>query len=414
MLPRIRNAFKGGSSRALIVGQLIGQLALLIAIPFLTRLLSPSEMGLYQVGFSLALILQPVATLRQELVIPFGSVDEVRRHRLIGLSSTLGLCFLVIIAGLVAMMLNTPNVAVTAMCTALILGSLGIIYVENAYLIRCGAKRRLALRNLIGGVVAAFLQICAALIFGSAIAIAFALLIGRVVAAGVTVVKVSVPPGSSEVRRARPQRPVSSILSAMIASASSQAVIVGSVISMGAASGAQVAIAQRIAATPSSLVGQALMQVSLSSAAPLIREGRSGLTSQLRAQTLRIASFASLLTLLLAVFGPLLAEPILGPAWSQAGVLIAIFAVPLGLTLVALPATTLLIPLGRERTLMMLQAIRLLSILGALGISAYFLENIVLVSACTAIVWTLAYIPLMAVAFRAALSHDQRSEGDPS
>lgn len=395
------------STRDLVFGQLVGQLALLAAIPVLTRLLSPSEMGFYQIGLSAALILQPLGTLRRELVLPFGSSANVRRHRLVGLGASLGLSGLIGALALIAWLGGYAEVATAGASTALILLSLGLIYIENAYLIRIGAQRRLALRNLLGGILSATLQVAAAYSGWGAVGISLALLVGRAFATMLTMLGLRPGVDSSARGQVRRQRPVSAILSAMIAAASSQAIILGSAFSLGAAGSAQIAVAQRIASTPSSLIGQGLMQVILGSAAPLIRDGRSGLTKRLRSQTLRLGALAIVLALLLVFAGPSLAVPVLGPAWSQAGTLIAVFAVPVSMLVVALPATTLLIPLGHERMLLVLQLARLLAILAAIVVSSWLGNGVVAVSAYTSAAWSLAYIPLLGAGFWATAKHDR-------
>lgn len=394
-------------SRELIIAQLVGQLALLLAIPVLTRLLSPTEMGIYQTGLSVALILQPLATLRRELLIPFAGMRDARKHRGIGLGFAAALSGATALMAIPAWAMGNVSLAETFLATALILPSFALMYVENAYLIRHGAQGRLAVRNLVGGVLSAALQVVAALLLPGAIAIAGALLLGRAVATFITVVRLT-PSAEVDGRgEKKSQRSVSAISSAMIAAASSQAVVIVSFATLGPSAAAQVAVGQRVAGAPASLIGQALTQIALSSAAPLIREQRPGMTSQLRSLTIRTGAAAAVTAATLMIGGPALAAPILGPGWEVAGVMAAIFAIPLSLTLVALPATTLLIPLGRERLLVSLQTVRLVAIVSAIVVTSALTDDALTTSVVTAAVWTLAYIPLMTAAFRATVAHDR-------
>ncbi|WP_342001712.1 oligosaccharide flippase family protein [Microbacterium sp. LWH7-1.2] len=394
-------------SRELIIAQLIGQVALLLAIPVLTRLLSPAEMGIYQTGLSVALILQPLATLRRELLIPFAGVRDARKHRWIGLGFAATLSGAIALVALPAWALGNATLAETLLATALILPSFALMYVENAFLIRHSAQGRLAVRNLVGGVLSAGLQVVAALILPGAIAIAAALLLGRAAATFVTVARRTPSSDVESPGEKKSQRSISAILSAMIAAASSQAVVIVSFASLGPSAAAQVAVGQRVAGAPASLIGQALTQIALSSAAPLIREQRPGMTSQLRSLTIRTGAAAAVTAAALMIGGPLLAVPILGPGWEVAGVMTAVFAVPLSLTLVALPATTLLIPLGRERLLVSLQTVRLVAIVAAIVVSSALTQDVFTTSIVTAAVWTLAYVPLMTAAFTATVAHDR-------
>lgn len=396
-----------GTSRQLIVGQLVGQMAALVAIPVLTRLVSAEEMGVYQTGLSVALILQPLASLRRELLIPFAEVQEAERNRRTALGFGAGCSGVLALVALVMWTAGAGHVGAILLSTAFILLSLVLIYIENAYLILRGEHGRLASRNLIGGGLSACLQILTGLVAPNAIAIALALLVGRAIATAVTSARLS--PVESTPRRAerKSQRPISAVLSPMLATASTQAVIIGSFVTLGATAAAQVGLAQRVAAIPTSLIGQALTQIALSHAAPLIREQRPGLTSRLRMQTVKATVATVPVTIALMVGGPLLAGTLLGDDWEPAGDLTAIFAVPLALSFVALPATTLLIPLGRERLLAFLQFLRLLVILLSLAIGSRLADDVLVTSAIAAVTWSMTYVPLLTAAFAGTARHDR-------
>lgn len=401
-----------GSSRQLVLGQLVGQVALVVAIPFLTRLLPAGEMGAYQAGFSIALVLQPLATLRRELLIPVSRAADTRRQRRVAVVFA-GACTAVLAAaGLVLHLVSLRHAADVLLATALILFSTALMTVENAYLIRQGALSRLAARNLLAGSVAAVLQVLTALAVPTAAAVAGALLLGRGVATAVTVVRRSVDETHDEAGARRSQRAVSAILSAMVANASSQAVVIGSFVVLGPVASATVGVGQRIGGAPTTLVGQALSQVALGSAAPLIRERRPGLAPLLRRQTLRTAAVAAVTAAGLMVGAPLLAVPVLGAGWGEAGIVTAVFAIPLSLQLVALPVTTLLIPLGYERQLLGLQCGRLALILGTLALASAVTGDLVAACVATSIAWTLAYVPILWMSFAAARAHDRAAMSD--
>ena len=68
---------KTGLDSALMIagGTIIGQGTLLVAIPFLTRLFTPNEMGLYAMFIAIAGVFAIVAALHYELVIPLPKSD---------------------------------------------------------------------------------------------------------------------------------------------------------------------------------------------------------------------------------------------------------------------------------------------------------------------------------------------------
>ncbi len=396
-------------AREMIIGQVIGQIALLLAIPFLTRLLAPSEMGIYQTAYSVALIIQPIATLRRELLIPFSAARDARRHRRTGLVVAGSIAIVVALLAVPAWWVGYPGLPATLVTTAFILMAFALMQIENAFLIRHGANGRLAVRNLAAGLIGAILQVAVAVWLPTAVSIALAFLVGRLIATLATVVRLRIVDEPLAGGERKSQRSVSAILSAVIAGAASQAIIIVSFGFLGPAAAAQVGLGQRIGGAPASLIGQALSQIALSSAAPLIRERRPGLSQALRKQTFRTGAAAAFTAAALATAGPLLAVPILGPGWQMAGVLTAVFAIPLSLTMVALPATTLLIPLGRERLLVLLQSTRLAAILLTLIVMATFSDDLLIICVVTSVVWTLAYVPLLLASFSAAQQHDRAS-----
>lgn len=377
------------------------------AIPFLTRLVPPDEMGIYQAGFSIALIIQPLATLRRELLIPVSNILDSRKQRSSAIRFSL-ICSAILLAlSIIAIYIEAPRLGETLAAAALVLASIAMLTIENAYLIRVGQLRRLAMRNLLAGALTAAIQVAVAAVLPSALGIAAAMLLGRFVATALT----RAPRIQFQDERAggerNQQRTASAILSATVASASTQAVIIGSFWTLGPGASAQIAIGQRIAGAPATLLGQALSQIALGAAAPLIRHRRSGLVSLLRTQVVKTSIGAAIASVALITCAPLLAEPVLGPGWQRAGDLTAIFAIPLSVQIVALPATTLMIPLGYERQLLGLQICRLVAILTALSASSALTGDLVITCVVTSATWTLAYVPIMAAAFTAARKHDR-------
>lgn len=91
MFERLRRASQDGFIRS--VGQLVGgtaiaQLIMVVALPVLTRLYSPSEFSILAVYAALLAILTSVASLRLELAIPIPEEEEVAASLLV-----LALCF---------------------------------------------------------------------------------------------------------------------------------------------------------------------------------------------------------------------------------------------------------------------------------------------------------------------------------
>jgi O-antigen/teichoic acid export membrane protein len=402
-------------SRQLIVGQVVGQMALVLVIPALTRMVDPASMGIYQVAFSVALIAQPAATLRLELVIPTSHSSRRRKERAVGLlvpTVTAAVSIAVGVAVLAGLGAEQGSVVVAA---GLILLAMAIVSIENAVLLRAGALGRLALRNLISGVLAAALQIALAALWPTALSLAIALLVGRLVATLLT-------PGGSGVGDNDDEKPdlgrrgfartTSAILSGTVSNAATQSIVIATFIALGPAAAALVGVAQRVAGTPTTLVGQALAQSTLADAAPLIRAQRFGLASLVSRALKKYVAFAAILAIGMMILAPPLAGPVLGEEWASAGTLIAIFAVPLCLQLATIPTSNLLVPLRKEHQLLLLQSLRLVVVTGVIFGTAVLIGNLTLVFVSTALIWSLAYGALIAYTLWAARQWDRICASD--
>ena len=66
----------------LVSGVIIGQLAVLLATPLLTRLFSPNEFGVYAMLIASLNVLAPISSLRLELSIPIPKKEEIALHSL--------------------------------------------------------------------------------------------------------------------------------------------------------------------------------------------------------------------------------------------------------------------------------------------------------------------------------------------
>lgn len=84
-----------------------------------------------------------------------------KKGGLVSLPQALLVC-LILLFGSVTWAIGADTISIGAVSTAMLLASLSLTYIENAYLIRLNAQRRLAARNLVGGVGCALLQVVAA------------------------------------------------------------------------------------------------------------------------------------------------------------------------------------------------------------------------------------------------------------
>lgn len=356
-------------SRALLIGsQIAGQIAFLAVMPVLTRVFEPGDLGIYQVALAAGLILQPLATLRLEFVIPSVVTSrELKRISRIATWSQVCAGIVLLGVGVVGVLLDESSFAASATMAAMIMVSYASMAIENAYLVRDRQLRRLAIRNVAAGLIAASLQAVVAIFIPNLFLLAASILIGRLIAVLATREwggKDRRDHGTDEHLPWSPRRGAYAVASGLVSSASLQILTLYSSVGFGSAAAGYVGVAQRTASAPLSLVSQALSQYTQSHLAPLVRTRDSSLRAELVRQTRSLIPLAIATTVALAVLGPLLAVPVFGPGWEQAGWVIAALALPTGLQLLIAPATPLFMMIGRERDLFYIQLVRLLLSLG--------------------------------------------------
>lgn len=159
---------KGSAVRnvaTLMSGSVLGQLALVLTLPLLTRLYTPEEFGVLAVYASVLGIIGPIAGLRYEMAIPLprtdGSALNVVVLTLICVGITTLLCSLAIIATgeRIPEWLNTPAMAPYLWMVPLGLMLSGTYQALNYWAVRQKNFSRIARTNLRQGVVGAVTQV---------------------------------------------------------------------------------------------------------------------------------------------------------------------------------------------------------------------------------------------------------------
>jgi O-antigen/teichoic acid export membrane protein len=142
--------------------------------------------------------------------------------------------------------------------------------------------------------------------------------------------------------------PILSSPSAFLNTLANQAPLLLLVALYSAPVGGQYALADRLCSLPLTLIAGAVAQVFMAESAQLAREEPEELRRLYRATTLSLARTAFLPAILLAVAAPILAGPVFGSAWQQAGIFVAILAPMYYLTFVATATGDVLSVLERQ------------------------------------------------------------------
>lgn len=400
---------------SLVLAQVVGQACLLLAVPVYSRLVSVPEVGVFQVATAVAALLQPLATLRLEFTIPASRSPRTARNRArLGYTSAAVTALVLGAISVVCHVLTVGDAGDTALAAAVLVLASGWTIVDNAILMRRSAFRALAVRNVSAGFLAAVLQLAASFLLPGSLSLALAVLVGR----GVAIVCTR-PPHASDVGGVDEERLTDgeqvfawrgsalSIGAGLVTGGAMQSLLLVTGALFGQVGAAQLGMAQRVTATPTSLVAQAMSQLVAGRAAEIVRTERPELAAFTRRWTGRLLVSAVLLGAGIAVAGPLLAVPVLGPRWASAGVLVAVLAAPLCLVFVTTPLMPLLIMVRREGTLLALNAFRLTLILITTVVTGLVTRDLLITASATAVVWTLSYATSLLTLLREARRWDR-------
>ncbi|MDT7744342.1 MAG: hypothetical protein QOE59_3420, partial [Actinomycetota bacterium] len=359
----------------------------------------------FQVGAAISVVLQPAATLCHEFRIPVarstGEVVALRRAGLVTLAVVAGL---VLGAAAVAGLLGSSAVATVCLAAAILLVAYAGTVLDNAVLIHRERRSALAARNLLGGLLGAALQVGGALLTGSAVVIALGVLVGRLLAIALTWTPV----------HAERQAGVSLSLRGSLLSVGSQSIWVLSMQTLtllttpffGVVAAGYVGVAQRVAGAPTSLLGQALGQVSQSLLAPHVREPHGALRRTMLRQVAVLGSLSSVLAVTLIVLAPRGAAWVLGEQYATVGVVAAILAVPFALQITAAPLAPFLIMVDRQAVLFRLQMVRAAVALSAVVGTALLSGDFLLTCLAYAVGESVCYAACLGAVLREAGRQD--------
>ncbi|MFC4787267.1 lipopolysaccharide biosynthesis protein [Nocardioides sp. MAHUQ-72] len=392
---------------------------MLAVLPILTRAFQPSQLGLYQIALSVALVAQPFATTRIEYVLPVQksplSVTRlVRRATMM----SLGTCLLLTLSGAVFWLIGRQAGATTAVMTATLLAVYAWTAVDNALLVRARDYRRLATRNLLGGLTSGGMQLVVALWVPNVAALALAMFAGRGFALLLTRRSTSslLALGDGvDTNEYTARRAVTTVALGTVSTTVLQALTLVTASTLGQAAAGLVGTTQRVAGAPASFVSQGLAQLVQGRFSPVFTGGSQTAFHRTLLRTLiPLTALAGVIALGLAVGGPLLVEPVLGPEWGAAGPLLAIVAVPTALQMMMGALNPLFVMAGGESTLLVQQLIRLvLSVGGAAG-AAILTRDLTAVVATFAVATTAAYVANILLLARLARRYDAARTSDLS
>lgn len=407
-----------GPRRQVVLGQAVGQLAVLASTPVLSRLVPVHELGKYQIAFAVALALAPLATLRVDFALP-GVTSDSAAQRILRQGHLAGLVLLLLALGVAGILVlcGLQQPAEIACCAGVLTVAVSWLALDGGEFVRAHRLRALATRNLVSGLAAAALQCVIALTAPTAVMLTVAIVLARF-AAVLLSRSVRDPdrrdgPTSDQVRDEPNPYPLRRMAPAVGTSSLDTLILQSLVLVPGAALGSEAAgyagMSQRITTSPASLIVGGLSQVAQSRVAEALREPGGRVLRALRPTLKQLFLVAAILGISVAVIAPFLVVPVLGPAWSPLQVLLPITAPALALQIISLPLVPVAIVLNAETALLRLNLVRFAAIVGGTAVvavvSGQLVSTIIWWSATTA----LGYAGQLWVVVASARRHDRRA-----
>jgi O-antigen/teichoic acid export membrane protein len=379
--------------------------------PLLTRQYSPEDIGLYQIAMVLAIGTAMLASMRIDTILPSVPDEEMPgllRMVRFGLGWLIG-------AGLVMVPLLTvwmPKIANALAMIIILAVVLAFQTVDTAMLIRSQSLAALSRRNATFGITAAGFQVAAGILCPSAWSLAMGVVAGRLLAVLTTRPKVA--PHSTAMSQANTgasygkASAARNVLAGVLASFSTQGLLLAVAAVLGAGAAGQVAIAQRAASAPITLVGQGIAQAVALKASATVRAAAPRLTVQLLRDTKRLLLIAVAASLTLFALGAFGLELVLGPGWDEAATVLMILSVGM-LAQLAVSPQTVVFPLIRcERLQLRLEGAKTVTLLGSALLVGWATRSLWWMAVATSVVLFVAYLGTLLLLLRQATKWDDR------
>jgi O-antigen/teichoic acid export membrane protein len=398
-------------------GTALGQAALVLASPVLTRLYSPGDFGVLAVFTAVVSVLVGVTTLRYELAIPLPEDDDTAVSLLalclfvvLGTSSLAGIV-LFAFGGQITEWTNVPELRPYLWLFPVSLFGAGLYLSFTAWGIRKGAFRQIARARASQGVVPAVIQLGLGFANVGAAGLLFGAAAGQI--AGSEALAAPTWRESREaLRRTTLQRlrrvasryrrfPLFGAPGVLLSSFG----LALPTLALAALYGPQVVgwyvLAQRIAARPLELIGSSVAQVYLSRAARIVPTRPQELPKMAARALAGMALVTVPYLAVLLVVARWLFPLVFGPAWVESGLYMQILTIMLVAQMIVSPIGDTLDVLQRQDLYLLREVVRVLLLAGAIGGAAAFSLGPAGAVLLLSIAGALTYLAFLGIAFYA-------------
>lgn len=345
---------------SLSLGTVTGQALLLLASPFVTRLYSPEEFGTFSAALGVATLLATLCSLSLQSAIPSASTDEEAGDLL--WASLLAGVLLAPVAIVVAAMASTRFGGTTfsvglwgaTAATAMLISTWGSI---RALASRHDRFRSVSVSSVADSGIQAGGQLTLGQFHTGAFGLSLGYLSGKL--ASIATLLWGLP-----IHHLRPRLPFAAMRrwkryvllltpTSLLNQAAVTSVSVFIAVLYGAGRAGQFALASRMLAVPSALLGQAVATVFLPKIAKMTR-GQTSTAPAVLAVATTLSTVSWPIFAVTTLLGPEIFTITFGAAWRDAGVAAAILSPWLALNLVSSPISSVMMVRDRLRQLLVL------------------------------------------------------------
>ena len=387
-LPRVLNRRLTTGRRGvltILAGTATGQAIALLAAPVLSRLYTPSDLGVLTVVTALAAALTPVAAMRLELAVPLpkSEHDALRLVRLglisAGTTAVAGTVVVAVSRDWIADRFTNAHLASWLWFVPAVGATMASFLLLNQLAIRHRRYGAVGRRNLLSSACNVTTQLGAGLAGLRPGGLVVGLAVGQLVGATSLLAGANLRKQHDEDRT---RTPLSGLLvryrrfplllapAGLLNTLGLQLPPLLVAYLYGSAAAGWLGLAQRVLVLPVMLVGQAVAQVYLGELSRDVRMQGDRTRSLFMRTSARLAVVALVGVLPLLVLGPHLFGMVFGQSWIRSGSFAQALALGLGAQMVSSPLSQTLIVLGRQRAQLALDAMRLAFTAGSILASA--------------------------------------------
>ncbi len=375
-----------GNIAILTGGTAIGQLINILVSPFLTRLYTPQEFGVFSVYISFAGVLAVVASLKLELALPVLSKEEdAADTRCLAQWIIIVTVFLVLFAALIGSDVASKNLNLEGYESSLLLLPFGVLgvalfQVGRNWFVRKEDFKRIAQARFAQALGQSGTQIAASLLSFSGVGLILGHIIGQFLAVGI--LYRTLLPRRFRVPLARLQQAwISSKNFAVFTAPASLINLLGTqappvllTYFFSTVEAGYFALTIRVLSLPTAVIGQSVGQVFFSSAAKIHNE--SGDMAKLLVQyTTVLFRISAPVFMVLLIWAPSLFTIVFGTDWKTAGEFSRLLAPWLLLSFVSAPVSTLSLVYHKQKIAMWISVYETLLRVGVL-VAAGLLGNV--------------------------------------